>query len=196
MKRFLVITALLFFMPNSLLVMAEPTMAEPEGGQYTIGVDDVLEISVVQPDQVVSVVTVSPDGSVSFPYVGNILVKGKTLTDVQTQIEMELATGYMKYPVVSVSLKESRSRKFSVYGEVVRPGAYPLEENTTVLRAISIAGGFNKFGSANRVKLLRPKDDGGYETIKINIKEVMEGNTQSDRRLQSGDIVVVSEGIF
>ena len=79
----------------------------------------------------------------------------------------------------------------------MKPGTYALEENTTVLRAISMAGGFNKFGSSSHVKVLRPlKDKPGYDAIKVNIKAVMDGNANEDLVLQPEDIVVVSEGVF
>ncbi len=165
--------------------------------EYTVGVDDILEISVLQPDSFSRVVNVAPDGNITFPYIGNIKVAGLTIIEIEKKIQQALADGYLKNPVVSVSLKESRSRKFFVYGEVVKPGPYPLDENTTVLRAISMAGGFTRFGSSSRVKVLRPrKDNRGYKAIKIDIKKVMDGNSAEDILLKPGDMVVVSEGIF
>jgi protein involved in polysaccharide export with SLBB domain len=180
------------------LFLAAPALAAPAGpgADYTVGVGDVLEISVLQPDQFTTVVTVAPDGSITFPYIGTQQVKGLTLPRIQDHIQNELADGYIKYPVVTVYLKESRSRKYLVYGEVIRPGAYPLEDNTTVLRAISIAGGFTKFGSASRVKVLRERTGGaGYEPIKVDLKAAMDGGDK-DLVLKPGDMVVVSEGIF
>lgn len=171
---------------------------EPEKQhEYVIGIDDRLDINVLQPEKLMATVAVAPDGTINFPYIGNVLVRGETLSKIQEEIQSRLANGYMKYPVVAVSLKESRSRKFFVYGEVMKPGTYVLEENTTVLRAISVAGGFNKFGSSSRVKVLRPlKDKPGYDALKINMKAVMDGNAREDVILQPEDIVVVSEGIF
>ncbi len=174
-----------------------PTTQPAAGPDYNVGIDDVLDIAVLQPEKLGVTVTVSPDGAITFPYIGNVHVKGLTLARVQEEIQAALANGYMKYPVVTVSLKESRSRKFFVYGEVMRPGTYQLEENTTVLRAISMAGGFNKFGSSSRVKVLRVKNQGaGYENIKINIKAVMNGDSAADIVLKPGDTVVVEEGVF
>ena len=99
--------------------------------------------------------------------------------------------------VVSVFLEYSMSRKFYVYGEVNKPGTYPLEENATVLKAISMAGGFSKFGSSSRVKVLRErKDKPGYVPIKVNINDIMQGKAEEDILLLPGDIVVVSEGVF
>jgi len=165
--------------------------------KYIIGIDDVLDISVLQPEKLMATVTVAPDGFITFPYIGSVQAKGVTLSKIQNEIQGRLGNGYMRYPVVAVSLRESRSRKFFLYGEVMKPGTYGLEENTTVLRAISMAGGFSKFGSSSHVKILRPlKDKPGYEAIKVNIKAVMDGRAREDTLLQPGDIVVVSEGVF
>ena len=178
----------------------EAAPASPSGGPekaYTVGVDDILEISVLQPDELLRVVNVAPDGTITFPYIGTVKVKDLAVPQIQEKVRSALADGYMKYPVVVVSLQESRSRKFFVYGEVIKPGTYAIAENTTVLRAISMAGGFSKFGSSSRVKVLRPKqDEAGYETIKIDINKVMNGDSENDILLKPGDMVVVSEGVF
>lgn len=183
---------------NAAQQPAAPAAGAPQPtSDYLVGIDDILVISVIRPENIDLTVTVSPDGSVTFPYIGMIMVKDKTLTQLQEEITNRLSEGYMKYPVVNVILKESRSRRFFVYGEVTNPGAYPIDQNTTVMRAISIAGGFTKFGSSSRVKVLRvPKNGAGYEPIKINIKDIMNGNPNADIPIDSGDIVVVSEGVF
>ena len=163
---------------------------------YKLGVDDVLEISILQPDKMELVVTVSPDGTFTFPYIGKVEAKGKTGAQIQDEIQTRLADGYLKYPVVSVALKQSFSKKFSVYGEVAKPGTYLLEDKSTVLKAISLAGGLTKYGSTSRVKILRPKkESAGYDVIKADIKSIMNGQGQ-DVLLQAGDIVQVDEGMF
>jgi protein involved in polysaccharide export with SLBB domain len=184
--------------PNQSEHIAAAKLSDKEmKSQYTVGPEDVLQVQTIQPEQLSINATVSPDGFISFPYIGNIKVKDKTLTEIQEEITKYLADGYMKYPIVVVTLQESKSRKFFVYGEVNKPGTYPLEEQTTVLRAISMAGGFTKYGSSSRVKILKSQAKGpGYETVKVDIGQVMEGNAHEDPVLSSGDIVVVSEGIF
>jgi len=174
----------------------EAVAPAPKSQDYTIGNEDILDIAVLQPEQLALTVTVSPDGSITFPYIGKVDVKGKTPSEVQEEIQSRLADGYLKYPVVSVAVKESRSKKFFVYGEVIRPGTYFLEDNMTVLKAISTAGGFTKYGSSSRVKVLRPKANAaGYETIKANMKLIMNGLSK-DIVLEPGDIVQVEEGVF
>jgi polysaccharide export outer membrane protein len=90
-----------------------------------------------------------------------------------------------------------RNKKFYVYGEIMRPGEFILEDNITVLKALSLAGGFTKWGSPNQVKILRQsKDKPGYEVIRANIKAATEGNAAADIVLQPDDTIVVSGGIF
>lgn len=177
---------------------ASSAAAQQEAAQleYKVGVDDIIDINVFQPEQMAFSVTVSPDGSIAFPYIGKVVVKDKTPTEIQDEIQKRLADGYLKYPVVSVALKQSQSKKFYVYGEVLKPGTYFLEENMTVLKAISTAGGFTKYGSSRRVKVLRPKVTGtGYDMIDVNMKRIMNG-TAKDTVLEPGDIVQVEEGVF
>jgi polysaccharide export outer membrane protein len=169
----------------------------PQNVEYRIGIGDKIEVKILKPDVLTDTSTVSPSGEISVSYLGSVQVKGKTISQVQREIQWRLANGYLRYPVVVVSLIESNSRNFTVSGEVVKPGSYPLQENTTVLKAISIAGGFTKFGSKSRVKLLRPNTDKpGYQSIKINLRKAMDGEEKEDILLQPGDIVIVSEGFF
>lgn len=171
---------------------------EAKKDDYLVGVDDILEIAVLQPEKMLTAVTVAPGGSITFPYIGNVMVKGMTLGAIQEEIQKRLADGYMKYPVVAVSLKESLSRKFSVYGQVSKPGSYPIEDKLTVLKAISMAGGFTSPGSSGRVKVLRLSDDGTrYKTIESDIASITEGSAKkANIIIQPGDTIMVYEDKF
>lgn len=174
------------------------TILTPVNAQvYTIGVGDILTVNIIQPDPMEITVTVSPGGDISVPYIGSVYVKGRTIASAQKLIQDKLAKGYLKYPVVTVSLVESRSRSFTISGEINKPGNYAILEDTTVLKAISIAGGFTRFGSSSKVKILRPrKDRPGYISIKVDLEAVLNGDASADIVIQPGDIIVVSEGIF
>ncbi len=194
MKQFLMMLLLAAVLPVGNAFADEKTVM-PE--KYKVGADDILNIHVLRPDDFEIEVSVTQDGYISFPYLGSVLVKDKTLDEIQSVIEKELSEGYLRYPTVSVVMKESRSKRFFVYGEVTTPGAYPLDQNMTVFKALSVAGGFTKFGSSSKVKILRPKKDGpGYDLIKVDVKDIMSGSTNADILLNPGDVVVVSEGVF
>ncbi len=174
-----------------------PDSEKLPGLSYLVGVGDVLEITVQEPEEISRLVKVAPDGTITFVYIGSIYVKGLDVPQIQKRVQDALSRGFLKYPVVLVALKESLSKQYMVYGEVSRPGAYPLEGTTTVLRAISIAGGFTRFGSTSRVKILRPRPGaGGYDTIKIDVNKVMGGDSTEDIQIKEDDMIVVSEGVF
>ncbi|PKL39673.1 MAG: polysaccharide export protein, outer membrane [Spirochaetae bacterium HGW-Spirochaetae-1] len=191
LKKFVILTL------SSLCILCPGEIKSAQNEQYIVGVGDILEVNIIQPEQLQTRTTVSPGGDISIPYIGSVRAKGQTITQLQQTIQWRLANGYFKYPVVTVSLIESRSKNYTISGEVVTPGNYPLGENTTVLKAISIAGGFTRFGSSSRVKILRPRQDRpGYRQIKVDIKAVMDGDARADIVIEAGDIIVVSEGIF
>jgi polysaccharide biosynthesis/export protein len=178
------------------MLLISPDASGRTNEEYQIGVDDVLDISLLQPDRMTLSVTVTPDGSITFPYIGKVVVKEKTPSAIQEEIQNRLAEGYLKYPVVAVAVQQCRSRKFYVYGEVIKPGTFYLEDNMTVLKAISSAGGFTKFGSPNRVRILRVKKGAeGYENFKVDMDSIMNGSTK-DVAIEPGDIVRVKEGVF
>ncbi|MDY6935197.1 MAG: polysaccharide biosynthesis/export family protein [Spirochaetota bacterium] len=164
---------------------------------YTVGIGDIIEIKISEPEESTDRVIVSPDGLITVPYIGSVRVEGWTIKQIKEYILKKLSDGYLNYPIISVYLIESRSRKFTISGQINKPGTYTLGEKTTVLKAISIAGGFTKFGSSSRVKVLRPrKGRPGYNTIKIDLKSVMNGNSDADIMVQPGDIIVVSSSLF
>lgn len=165
--------------------------------EYKVGIGDILEVRILKPDQSTDRVTVSPSGDISVAYLGSVKVKNKTISQIQRNIQIRLANGYLKYPVVTVSLIESRSRNFTITGEVNEPGTYPLSDNTTVLKAISVAGGFTRFGSKSKVRILRPRGDRpGYTKIEVDVEKVMDGDARADIIIEPGDIIVISESFF
>lgn len=193
----------IFFLLSFMLMFVHPCLAAdtqaqtPSATTYTIGVDDILDIGILKPDPPLQLqLAVSPDGTITFPYIGTVTAKGKTLADVQSDIQTRLES-YMNKPVISISLRESRSRMYFVYGEVQKPGSYPMKDNLTAIRAISEAGGFTKYGSASKVKILRLKKDGsGNQVIPVSIKAVTNGDNKQDQRIEAGDVITVEEGIF
>ncbi|OGR85663.1 MAG: hypothetical protein A2901_07805 [Elusimicrobia bacterium RIFCSPLOWO2_01_FULL_54_10] len=164
---------------------------------YAVGADDIIEISVLRPEKISNIVTVSPDGAISFPYIGSVFVKGMSLDQVQEAVRKRLADGFIKYPEVSVALKESKSKKIFISGEVGKPGPYPFEESMTVLKAISTAGGFAKNGSFGRGKLMRQGRNGAQTTHKLVIKGISDDpSNDANRRLEPGDTLVILEDKF
>jgi polysaccharide biosynthesis/export protein len=186
-----------FFRRMSSAALALLLIAPLMAGEYRVGAGDVLTIRVVGQRDMDGVYSVSPDGDIAFPMVGRVSVKEKSLSQVQDELTRGLQEGYVRHPAVSVSLERSNSRKFFVYGEVKTPGEYRLtEDGMTALRAVAMAGGLVKGASESKVRLLRPKADGGvYEVIQVDLKEVMDGKV-ADPSVGDRDIIIVREGWF
>src|SRR5262249_9577732 len=109
----------------------------------TLGVGDVFEMHIVGEDKLPSSFTVAPDGSVDLPYIKRVQVAGLEPQEVSALIRKRLIEGAVLVdPSVSVSMKEYNSKRVEVIGEVSKPGSIPLAPGMTLLRAISIAGGF------------------------------------------------------
>ncbi|MFZ5940812.1 MAG: polysaccharide biosynthesis/export family protein [Bacteroidota bacterium] len=109
---------------------------------------------------------VNDSGYVTVPIIGDIQVTGMTLDEARKEIQKKAAV-YLKDATVIVKLL---SFKFSVIGEVNRPGTYRnLNNQLTVLEAISMAGDITDYGDRSRVLVLRPADN-GTRTYRIDLK--------------------------
>lgn len=167
---------------------------EPKEDQqyYKVGLGDVLDISVLDHEELKTKAPVTSDGSISFPYIGSINVKGMGLSEIEKEIEKRLSSSYIKYPVVSVTLTSFENVKFFVFGEVKNPGRYTLEGNITVFKAISLSGGITQNGIYGKVKVRRKQKAGsGYQEIDIDLKNAKESTKNYDMPIEDEDVIVV-----
>ncbi|MBI5056338.1 MAG: SLBB domain-containing protein [Nitrospirae bacterium] len=157
-----------------------------------INAHDVIEIRVLDHPDLRTSVKVANDGSITFPYIGSVYVKGKNIDEVEKEIAKRLSEGYLKYPIVSVSLLQSNDQKVYVYGDTKRIGEIVFDEGLTVVKAISIAGGTD--GLYGKVKVRRgKKGEAGYKEVTLDIKSIIEGGAEGYMPLLPDDIIVVDE---
>jgi polysaccharide export outer membrane protein len=153
---------------------------------YKVGPEDVLFIRVWHEADFSGPVSVHTDGKFTMPLVGDL--QGAGLTPFQ--IEQNVSTALAKYivkPLVTVIVEEVRSKRYYLDGQIARPGEYPLVAPTTVLEAISKAGGVGGFANEKRIYILR-----GSKRIPFNYKEVIRGkNMNQNILLENDDHIVV-----
>ena len=161
----------------------------PTGPQYKLGPEDQIRVSVWENAQLTLDLVVRPDGKISMPLIQDVTAEGQTVAELATHIQEKL-TAFIKEPQVSVIVLQINAPKFYVIGNVVRPGTYPLRGETSVLQALSIAGGFTQFASLKSIKLIR-NTGGRQEVRKINYYDVIGASGEGNLLLKSGDTIAV-----
>jgi len=160
---------------------------------YRIGEGDVLTISVYGHDDMETTERVSGDGRIILPLIGQLDVNGLTVAEVSGLIAGKLSEGYIISPQVSVFVKEFRSRKAVIMGEVLKPGLYELKGETTLLELISMAGGLAR-DAGNVATIKRTGPDGKLRTLDIDFMAIMEsGDVSLDVPVYDGDSLYVTK---
>jgi polysaccharide export outer membrane protein len=173
---------------------ATPQQAGPAAADssYTIGVDDVLDISVWKEPDVSRSVPVRPDGKISLPLINDVQAAGLTPADLATEITGRLKK-FLNDPQVTVIVTQINSRRVYVVGGVIRAGAYPLLPGMTVLQAISSAGGFTVYADTKAIRVVRVVD-GKQTELPFDYHAVLKGSKSSENiLLLPGDTIVVPD---
>jgi polysaccharide export outer membrane protein len=158
--------------------------------EYTIGADDVLSIVFWRDKELTADVTVRPDGKISLALLNDVQASGLTPAQLKDRI-VEESKKYVEDPNVTVVVKEIRSRKVFIAGEVRKPGPYLLTGAMTVLQMISIAGGLADYAKPDKISIVRV-ENGKPVSFRFNYKEVSEGKKLNQNiQLKPGDTIIV-----
>lgn len=165
--------------------------AHAQQAGYAVKPGDVLEISVwKEPDLQRPQVLVRPDGAFSFPLVGEVDARGKTIAELN-KIVSERLSKYISDAVVTISLQEIRGNKVYVIGQVNRPGEFIVNPSVNIMQALSMAGGMTPFAATNEIVVLRGQGK-AQQAMAFRYADVVRGRSlDTNIELQSGDIVVV-----
>jgi len=168
----------------------QPDSDNPTSPDYRIGVGDVLNIQVWKETDLTRSVPVRPDGKISFPLLDDIQAAGLTPLELKRILTDKLKQ-YLSGPRVTVLVEEVNSYKVYVMGEVVLQGSLVLKTRTTLLQAISLAGGFTAYAKRDQIIVLR-KNGKKDERIKLNYDRIVAGKSpEQNLVLEPGDTVVV-----
>jgi polysaccharide export outer membrane protein len=196
MSKAIVLSSLFALMCSTHLAAQAPqsstSPSTPLPSDYTIGVEDVLAVVFWrEQDRALSTdVVVRPDGKISVPMLDDVRAAGLTPEQLSDAIE-QAAAKFIRDPAATVLVKEIRSRKVFVIGEVAKPGAVELGGDMTVMQVLAAAGGFLEHAKKSDVVIVRRLKD--RETrFKFNYKDVLNGrNVEQNIRLLPGDTVLV-----
>ncbi len=164
----------------------EGVAAAVDPNKYRIGPEDILFLKVWREPDFTFPVAVRPDGKITVPLIGEVQAAGATPSELTRDLAGQLSK-ILNHPDVTVFVTEVRSKKYYIDGEVNRPGSFPLVTPTTVLEALSNAGGFKDFANPKKIRILR---DG--KVYYFNFKDVTNGkHLEENIAIENGDHIIV-----
>ena len=169
-----------------------PTVAPITEDQLTLGPGDKIELVVYAGTRKTSATYVlDAAGEIEVQYIGTISAAGQTAKAMQANVQAKLADGYLRDPIVSVTVLEINSRKLSVLGMVSKSGTIKFTPGMTITEAIAQSGGFSPMARKNMVKVTRLVG-GKVEIYKIPVEMIAEGS-RPNFPVMPGDEVFVPE---
>ena len=177
-----------------LLIFGLGTHAEAQ----TLQAGDTIDVSVWQDSKLDRRVVIGPTGMISFPLAGHIRAGGLTPQALENVLRNRLKPNYTDRLDITVALvgsdkDEERKPRVFVTGEVLKPGSYTMLANTSLMQAISLAGGFGPFAAKRRIQVRR-KINGVenmfvFDYVAFESGADLSGNVE----VRAGDVIVVPE---
>lgn len=137
--------------------LSAESQAEEARLEYEIGLEDVLVVSVLGHPELSGEASVDEDGMLAVPVLGEVRAAGLSTRSLERKLTTLLSDGYLKKPQVEVSVKEYRSQKVFVSGEVLKPGPHPLRGERS-LRELLLAAGIAP-DAGHEILVMRPSSD-------------------------------------
>lgn len=173
-----------------ILGLSSTSATAAERQNYRLRPGDLVQVSVWGEDKLQKESLVLPDGSITYPLAGRVEVVGLTSTEAENRIAEKLKS-YLLDPHVSVVVSSIAGNVAYVVGKVIKPGQVTMVGPITVLDALSVAGGLDKFADSGGIKVIRNTTK-GKKAIPIYYDYLIRGERlESNITLSPGDTVVV-----
>jgi polysaccharide export outer membrane protein len=166
---------------------------DPRKAEFVIGPSDVLHINVWKNPDLSGDTVVRPDGTITLPLVGDVRAAGRTPAEIRAEITQRLGT-YIKddSAVVTVALTAINSYRFTVSGNIERPGTFNASHYVTVSEAMALAGGPNRYADPEDIVVIRTDTQHGTRRIPIDYPAMLAGKRpEMNIALLPGDVVYV-----
>jgi protein involved in polysaccharide export with SLBB domain len=162
--------------------------------------NDIILMSVFGEDDLTTKTTIDKNGAVILPLLGQVKIGGLTLNEATELIRRLYDKDYLVNPQVTLTIAQYAERRFSVLGQVQRPGSYdfPPIDSVNLLEAIAMAGGYTRLGSPSRVTVRRIVND-KVKVILVDASKLARGKDKEDKGsfpILPNDVVTVGERTF
>ncbi len=158
---------------------------------YLLGPGDVVRITVYDHPDLTTDARIAEAGNIQYPLLGDVNVRGRTAAEAAEQIGKLLDSGgFVKQPQVSIMVSQYRSQQISLLGYVSRPGKYPIEQASTLIDLIALAGGVSP--TAGDTAVLMRSDDPSHTRREIDLAKLFEkGDAAQNPEVSNGDVIYV-----
>lgn len=165
-------------------------------GDYILSAGDTIELNIFREPDLTTRSIIARDGTVQLPLIGEVTIAGLTVREGRDLLRKLYDADYLVEPQVYLSVTQFALRKFTVMGQVARPGSFELQggESLDLLQAIGMAGGFTRIADQGRI-LVKRKVEGKIKTLKVNAKR-MAGDNSATFQILPGDVITVREAWF
>ncbi len=154
---------------------------------YILGAGDILTINIISAKSKYLIVSISPEGVVEIPYIGNTKLAGMSLFDGKREIVSLLEKNILNSKI-DVQLKKMREFKINLTGAVINPGLKIVKPVDRIIDIIQNAGGLEKLGKFNKIHIIHSDST---ETIIDGYKYVNNGDLNSNPFIHQGDLIFV-----
>jgi polysaccharide export outer membrane protein len=188
-----------------------PPAAAQAVGDYEIGPEDIVKVTVYGHDDLTQTVVVQADGTFNYPLIGRVKAEGMTPKQLEQKLAVLLAKDYVRHPQITVVVQEFRSKTVFVVGEVTRPGTYPVTGKGMSLVEVLAKAGPMTANAGPEVIVVRPAPDAEVtgpvlpaqvqageaantaEVFRINVRDIQAGELEKNIDLRPRDTVFVPQ---
>jgi protein involved in polysaccharide export with SLBB domain len=166
-------------------------------GDYVLSPGDMVELSIFREPDLTSHSMIARDGTVQLPLLREVKLAGMTVREARDMLAKLYGQKYLVNPQVYLNVVQFAQRKFTIMGQIAKPGSYDLQGGQTIdlLEAIGMAGGFTRIADRGRVLIRRKTSDSGSEIIKANAKRMAEGKIEIID-IKPGDVITIGESWY
>src|SRR5436853_2190345 len=174
-----------------------PGVSAPSG--YILSANDQVAVEVFGEEDLRTNGRLNGEGNLSVPLLGSIHLAGLTLTQAASRLTDFYARDYLVNPRVNVMLVGYAKRRFTMLGQINRPGSYEMPdgspEGIDLMEAVAMAGGYTRIAAPERISIRRHSSSGKDEIVRVDAKRLARGD-RGNFTVLPGDAITVGESIF
>jgi len=185
--------------PSNPSAFSLPTTALNAPTGYVLRSNDQVAVEVFGEEDLRTNTRLNGEGNLSLPLLGSVHLGGLTIAQAASKITELYGRDYLVNPRVNLTLVGYAKRRFTILGQVNRPGSYEMPEGSPdgvdLLEAIAMAGGYTRIAAPERISIRRRSDTGDDEILRVDAKRLAKRGGESFQ-VRPGDTVTVAESLF